>query len=358
MCMRLAFWISFSGHKQKVDEQTVADLLRRDFVSELRETHVGQAKKASTMRFCTSIARLTSFLSLLLATMATQEASGAGTGGQWSTNITYASDNYLQTYDVFRPAEPPPSQQQSYWVIYIHGGFFRDPLVLADSFHPTVDILASALGHPSASHVAGYATLNYRLSQHANHTQPPETPAYDSRNASWPEHLDDVLAGIKQLQATYHFGSNYLLAGHSVGAQMALLVALKAKDKGIVAPRMVLGLSGIYDFPLIHQDHPEYRNLTFNAMKEGEEIAASPTTFPAEAYEQAGVERVLLGHSRDDGLVPWNQVERMVGVLEKAKRGSDYVSVVELHGKHNDIWRDGKESSRAIQTALGLLHAL
>lgn len=295
--------------------------------------------------------------------MAAQENTDAGTRGQWTTGIKYASDNYLQTYDVFRPAEPPSSQQQSYWVIYIHGGFFRDPLVLADSFHPTVDILASPSDHSSASHVAGYATLNYRLSKHTNHTQPASTPTYELRNASWPEHLDDVLASIKQLQATYKFGSNYLLAGHSVGAQMALLVALKAKDKGVVAPRLVLGLSGVYDFPLIHQDHPEYRKMTFNAMKEGEEIAASPTTFPAEAYEGAGVERVLLGHSRDDGLVPWNQVEKMVGVLEKAKRGGasgggDYVSVVELNGKHNDIWRDGKESSRAIQAALELMDAL
>lgn len=309
-----------------------------------------------SIQFHNCFSRLVTLYFLLLATMAAQGDLVATASGQWTTNTEYGSDNYLQTYDVFVPAHSP--SPESCWVVYIHGGFFRDPLVLADSFHATVDILASASGQSLPMHVGGYATLNYRLSQHVNFTQPPETPAYELRNASWTEHLTDVISGIKQLQATYKFGSNYILAGHSVGAQMALLVALKAKDSGIAAPRVVLGLSGIYDFPLVHKDHPEYKALTFNAMKEGEELAASPATFEAEAYEQAGVERVVLGHSKDDGLVPWNQVDRMVEVLEKSSRGSDYVSVLELHGKHNDIWRDGKESSRAILAALKVMNIL
>lgn len=290
--------------------------------------------------------------------MAVQEPTPSEASGQWTTNITYGSDNSLQSYDVFLPAESQSPEHPSCWVLYVHGGFFRDPLVLADSFHATVELLASPSGQPLPLHVAGYATLNYRLSQHTSYPQPRETPAYELRNASWPEHLNDVLSGIKQLQTTYKFGSNYILAGHSVGAQMALLVALKAKDSGVVAPRVVLGLSGIYDFPLIHKDHPDYKALTFNAMKEGEEIEASPATFKVEAYEHAGVERVVLGHSKDDGLVPWNQVDRMVDVLEKSSKGKDYVSVVELHGKHNDIWKDGKESSRAILAALKLTGTL
>lgn len=270
--------------------------------------------------------------------------------GEWSTNIKYGNDNFLQDYDVFIPSKSADSNKPAPWVVYIHGGFFRDPNVLADTFHATVDVIESS-GEGSQPHVAGYATINYRLSKHTNFPQPSDTPAYELRNAVWPEHLDDVLNGIKQLQTTYGFGSNYVLAGHSVGAQLALLVAVKAEEHGIAVPAVVLGLSGIYDFPLIHRDHPEYKALTFNAMKEGEEVAASPITW-AEKYELLGIKHVMLGHSKDDGLVPWNQVDVMVEALEKASKGKDYVSVVELHGAHNDIWRDGKESARAILAAL------
>jgi acetyl esterase/lipase len=271
------------------------------------------------------------------------------TPGEWQRHIRYGKDNVLQDYDVFLPAKQGHPQRSSPWIIYIHGGFFRDPLVLADSFHATVDLIQAS---EHGKHIAGYATLNYRLSKHVNHAQPPDTPEYDLRNASWPQHLDDVLSGIKQLQSTYKFGSDYILAGHSVGAQLALLVALKAQEHGFPAPAFVLGLSGIYDFPLIHKDFPAYKALTFNAMKEGEEVAASPVNYKVEDYKRAGVQHVMLGHSKDDGLVPWNQVDAMVEVLEKSAKGKDFVSVVELHGAHNDIWRDGKESSRAIIAAL------
>lgn len=268
--------------------------------------------------------------------------------GTWRTNVRYAEDNYLQDYDVLLTARPSTPDPPATWIVFIHGGFFRDPLVLADSFHATV----AALELAEQPHVAGYATVNYRLSKHTNYAQPAETPAFDLRNASWAEHLDDVLSGIKQLQKTHGFASNYVLAGHSVGAQMALLAALKAKERGSVAPKVVLGLSGIYDFPLIHEDHPDYKALTFNAMKEGEEVAASPVSYTAAEYQRAGVEHVVLGLSKDDGLVPWNQVDAMVEILGKSSRGRDYVSVMELHGAHNDIWKDGKESSRAILAAL------
>ncbi|ETN39434.1 uncharacterized protein HMPREF1541_05657 [Cyphellophora europaea CBS 101466] len=272
--------------------------------------------------------------------------------GQWMTSIPYAKENFLQSYDIFPTVPKFGSPPPQYWVVYIHGGFYRDPLVLKESFHPTVQLLTSSSNQSLQSSVAGYATLDYRLSPHTNHTQPIDTPPFAQRTAVWPQHLDDVLAAIKQLQSVHKFGSNYVLAGHSVGAQLALLAALRAEDSGFPAPKVVLGISGIYDFPLILEDHPEYSALVFNAMKEGEEIPASPAFHKAEHYEDAGVEKVVLAHSKDDGLVPWNQVEAMSKVLQQSEKGEDYVSVVELHGQHNDIWRDGKESSRAILAAL------
>ena len=126
-----------------------------------------------------------------------------------------------------------------------------------------------------------------------------------------------------------------------------MLAALKAEGNNFVAPTAVLGLSGIYDFGQLHKDHPEYEALTFNALQRGEEVYASPTYYDVASYRAAGVTQVLLAHSHDDGLVPWNQVDRMVEVL--ASGGEGYVQTLEFFGKHNDIWAHGDELERAFR---------
>ena len=262
----------------------------------------------------------------------------------WSRHA-YSTENALQSYDFYIPTSKSQDRGQV-WVIYIHGGYFRDPDVLADSFHATVAELESPAHANAVQQVAGYATINYRLSKHSDRTQPPETSPHDLRDAHWPQHLDDVMSALQHLQHEYKFGSDYLLVGHSVGAQMALLAALQAKNHNIQAPKVVLGLSGIYDFPLIHKDLPTYKEMTFTAMEQGEEGAASPALRSAKEYEEAGVQKMVLGHSKDDGLVPWNQFEVMLTVIPVRTEG------MELFGGHNDIWKDGKESARAVLKAL------
>ncbi|KIW13659.1 hypothetical protein PV08_08850 [Exophiala spinifera] len=276
-------------------------------------------------------------------------SSSLPSSGQWITKAPYASNNYLQTYDVYLADETRSAD--GCWLIYIHGGFFRDALVDSISFHPTVSLLTQN----SSKLIAGYASLNYRLSPSSKNPQDPSsTPPFELRAAVWPDHLDDVCAGLRHLQTTYSFGSNYVLAGHSVGATLALLAAIKGpQSHDVVPPKAVLGLSGIYDFPLLHESHPEYEALTFNAMKRGEEVDASPAVYDAQTYRAAGVAKVLLAHSKDDGLVPWNQVDRMKEILVKGEE--DYVNVLELFGKHNDIWADGKEVARAFDAILKTL---
>jgi acetyl esterase/lipase len=262
--------------------------------------------------------------------------------GQWTTKIAYSDDNFLQTYDVFLSTTVAPSSK-ILWIVYIHGGFFRDSLVDSESFQMAV----SLLGKTPPSSTLNYASINYRLSPSTKHPQDSSTPSFEQRTAKWPQHLEDVCEAIQQLQSRHSFGANYVLAGHSVGATLAMLAALKSKDNGFVAPTAVLGLSGIYDFGQLHKDHPEYEALTFNALQRGEEVYASPTNYEAEAYKTAGVTRVLLAHSHDDGLVPFNQVDRMVEVL--ASGGGGYAQTIELFGKHNDIWANGVELERAIR---------
>lgn len=158
------------------------------------------------------------------------------------------------------------------------------------------------------------------------------------------------------MQTEYSFGPNYVLVGHSVGATLAFLTAIKGiKSHGIVPPKAFLGLSGIYDFPLIHMSHPEYEALTFNAMARGEEGIASPALAEAQAYKAAGVSRILLAHSKDDELVPWSQLDRMKNVLELG--GEGYVQMFEIFGKHDDPWADGRDVARAVIATIEALAA-
>lgn len=263
----------------------------------------------------------------------------------WSTGNAYAKDNRLQTYDVCRPQQATTPGSQQLWVIYIHGGYYRSINSTAEGFHGVVQALESSAPKQLLSTVSGYATIDYRLSPHPDHPQSDDTPDFELRNARWPQHLDDIVAAVKHLSDRYQFGPNYVLAGHSVGAQLAFLVALKAGENGFVAPRVVVGLSGIYDFPAIHEWNPEYKSLTFNAMNEDDQVDASPALHAKKEYAAAGVKKIVLAMSKDDGLVPWEQTEEMAEVLGSA-------TVVEMFGEHDEIWQKGKEAARAIQVGL------
>ena len=314
-------------------------------------------------------------------------------------NITrhqYAQDNILQSYELYVPeldqTHLSDNMGHKYWVIYIHGGYFRDPSVTSSSFYPALDQVASGKhGHShllehednsSAStditpYIAGYVSLNYRLSPHPDKDpqDPGKTPANELRNAQWPQHMYDVLAAIAHLQGKYGFGERYLLVGHSVGATMALLSTLAAQKspfsntKGVASmpatepPMAVLGVSGIYDFPLLHESFHMYIEMTRNAIpNEADDVLASPAGFDSKAYADiwtAGGRKkraVVIAHSRDDGWVDWKQVEAIDGLL-KNEPAVD-VRVSEIYGQHNEIWEEGTELARVIAEAVGVMRRL
>ncbi|KAL2397051.1 hypothetical protein ABEF95_002223 [Exophiala dermatitidis] len=210
-------------------------------------------------------------------------------------NITrhqYAMDNILQSYEIYIPEADTShhgrrhsnAPKQKYWVLYVHGGYFRDPSVTSASFYPALSQLVYSSDHhhlhlphihnpfehqrhhededgpehvnnpfsdPRHRHgelddshdsdtedghgdedirpyIAGYASINYRLSPHHQKApqDPTKTPKYELRDARWPDHIHDVVQAIAHLQQKYGFGENYLLVGHSVGATMAVLSTL------------------------------------------------------------------------------------------------------------------------------------
>ena len=258
-----------------------------------------------------------------------------------------------------------------YWVVYIHGGYFRDPKVQNDSFHPALGQLTNPHHGDShiravQEHIAGYASINYRLSPHERYPEDEKTDAYERRNAKWPEQLDDVLSALRWLQGKYGFGERYLLVGHSVGATMALLACLKGKESKIEPPLAILGVCGIYDFDALHKSFgSEYEYLTKNAGLTPESWKqASPALRERKEYEEKwskGRKRwFLLAQSKTDGLVDWGQVEEMQKVFEGegTEGGEVLVDVVEVKGKHNEVWEKGKELARCVAMGVGEMMGL
>lgn len=284
------------------------------------------------------------------------------------TNIPYSEDSSLNTLDIYLPAPPPPNSDPSaLWLIYIHGGAWRDPSITSSSFDAIRSNLQTS---PVASSITGYASLNYRLSPYPSHPTHPSDPSDPSRNAKHPDHITDILSALLYLQTHYPSSSNYILAGHSVGATLAFQVAMKrywgsqyestfALELNVVPPVAIVGIEGIYDIPALlssHEDSPAYRDFVLNAMASKDIDSASPAVagdFDA-SWEEGRL--VVLAHSPDDELVEGLQTELMCKALvgqgwdDGGKRGRA-VRMVELKGAHDEVWQTG-EASRAIEVAV------
>ena len=86
---------------------------------------------------------------------------------------------------------------------------------------------------------------------------------------------------------------------------------------------------------------------------------ASPVCHTLEEYvskwKMDGLRKVVLAHSKDDGLVEWGQVTRMQDLLAAGNKQNIETSLLELFGEHNDVWVEGKECARAIRHAVEML---
>ncbi|KAG4425520.1 hypothetical protein IFR04_001439 [Cadophora malorum] len=307
------------------------------------------------------------------------------------SSVPYTSKpNALQNFSLWVPApvgsKPEdipsptiiPSSEQGIWIIYIHGGAWRDPLVTASSFTSTVTSLVTnhssifTTSSPSSNNstIAGIASINYSLT--------PKTPADaendDSRRAKHPDHILDVLTALEFLQAKAGFGENYVLLGHSCGATLALQVAMgdfekwKAADssnsglgKVVQKPVAIVGLNGLYDMPTLIRSPGEkhlhlqalYEDFTKRAFGDDESVWMDISPVYVKDWSQAEwvldrkePRQVFLVQSKEDTLVPYWQLEAMRESFLKGgpgKSGNDVLEIKELEaaGDHNDLWKEG-----------------
>lgn len=315
--------------------------------------------------------------------VAVQDDTSTSNTGWYKHRVPYISEGtYLQTLDIWIPAtdstsKEPPSPDNipsvpGTWVIYIHGGAWRDPLVDSSSFTATAQNLLRQASTSDVLPIAGIASLNYNLSPHPHHPTHPAPPADPSqspdpaRMAKHPDHIADVLAALAYLQGNLGVAHDYLLSGHSCGATLAFEVVMDRARLGlgegtpvVARPRVILGLNGLYDLPqFLHApdvSHEKlaalYETFTRNAFGDEEALWEQVCPGPVKDWkmEWPEAQKVVLVQSKQDTLVPYSQLE---GMRESLKTSTAEVTELEAGGDHNDLWKSGDRLANIIETVL------
>ncbi|RAL59619.1 hypothetical protein DID88_006478 [Monilinia fructigena] len=266
-------------------------------------------------------------------------------------DVKYGQEHDLQTLSIYRRKSPEnekplmgavsesTTNSTRIWIIYIHGGAWRDPLVTSSCILPT----ANRLLHSSfESKVFSFASINYRLSSHPSFPQDSSSvPKHTYRNAKHPDHIQDICSALSYLQSKYSIQDKYLLFGHSCGATLAMQIlmgkeflnscGIPYESLSFNLPKYFLGVAGIYDLRLLRDKnpHPAYNDFLTQAFGSNEEVwdEVSPARFPN--FEEFGKSGKILAFatSRDDELVDEKQIDVM---LENAQNVGGGVVVQNL----------------------------
>lgn len=263
------------------------------------------------------------------------------------------------------------------WIIYIHGGAWRDPLIDSSSF----DITASKLLNDPESFFTGIISINYPLSRHPDHPTPSGEPSEANidpgRSAKHPDHIIAVLSAIAYVQQQIGIAHDYVLVGHSCGATLAFQAVMdagrwsKAASSNLPVPAIkkpstVVGLNGLYDLPyFIHDSQgshaslaPVYADFTRGAFGDDEQDwkVVCPTVVEDWAAEWPEGRVVVMVQSKEDTLVPYSQTE----LMKKRLIGHSKLKVVEMDagGDHNEIWERGDELVAILLRTLASLASL
>ncbi|KFY86757.1 hypothetical protein V500_07415 [Pseudogymnoascus sp. VKM F-4518 (FW-2643)] len=264
----------------------------------------------------------------------------------------------LSTVDVWLPeTNGDGSNPEGIWVVYIHGGAWRDPLVTSTSLLPALSHLSP---FPATAQIAGYASLSYRLSPYPTHPSSPSTPVDPSRSAKHPDHLDDVTTGLLWLEKRYGIDGRYVLVGHSCGATLAFQIPEMGRGgERVPRPRCIVGSEGIYDLPALveRNQHPFYREFVVSAFGDDEATwaAASPCRAAGspKLWEKTGL--LIISHSDEDEYVEKEQSLDMLERIKASKTDAQEVVYVPAEGRHDEIHEKGGELARIIEVGVKMV---
>ncbi|KAK6219650.1 hypothetical protein QIS74_05152 [Colletotrichum tabaci] len=278
------------------------------------------------------------------------------------TEHHYAADNELQRLGVW---ELPQTAENAsgYWIIYLHGGAWRDPRKTFHDFEHSIDEIAKT-GSVPKSEIRGFVGIDYRLSPHPLFQQDPAvTPPAELRLAQHPDHLRDIWSALAFLQREYDIQDRYILIGHSAGATLALQLPMGPVALGAAPPSEVkmpaafIGVAGIYELHDFNARHGQsYTQFIAGAFGEDQKSwnKVVPATFSGSFKDALPAQNlILLAWSPDDSLVDEPEIDGMASKLKKD--GVECTVAKNLTHDHDFAWEDGKHIARLLSEALDLL---
>jgi kynurenine formamidase len=224
------------------------------------------------------------------------------------------------------------------------------------AFEPAFEILSMLRFQDT---IAGFASINHRLSPYPDHPTNPSSPSDPSRNAKHPDHLVDVSKAMIFLETKYGISSGFLLVGHSAGATLAFQVQEQFENFKIPIPLGVLGVEGIYDIPVLvktYESISDYREFIENAF--GPDEAVWENASPARSEKPAAWENakaIIIAHSDEDELLDKRQADVMMTRLQQSISCRGKTHYFLATGHHDEIWKEGHELARLVEDALALL---
>ncbi|KAI1101961.1 alpha/beta-hydrolase [Jackrogersella minutella] len=250
------------------------------------------------------------------------------------------------------------ADKDKYWIVYIHGGAWRDPRIAHETFAPSITRILESDDPSSKDSIAAFASIDYRLSPHPDFPQDPSaTPPEQFRGARHPDHLDDVRAAIAFLQRRFAFGARYVLLGHSAGGTLAyqlLATTTTTPDPGF--PEAVFGVEGIYDMAgldaRVGGAYAGFLSAAFGPREHWDEAAPMKS---AGRFADRFAGLAVLGHSPDDELVDMPEAEGMAARLRGDLDADKVLLLRDLEGTHDHVWQDGRGVARIVLRILALL---
>ena len=228
------------------------------------------------------------------------------------------------------------------------------------SFAPAVEVLSNSSLKDS---IAGFASVNYRLSPYPSHTKDPSCPDDRSRNVHYPAHLVDVSRALLYLDDKYRINNRYIVAGHSAGACLAFeLNNWYLPVAQLPQPACVLGISGIYDleaFIEAHSEIPAYRALIENAFPDKSvwEEASPNKSHLSENAKWQNARAIIVSHSDEDELVEKAQASYMLDRARMAPSANEKIHFLPATGAHDEIWESGYILASLITKSIEILQS-
>lgn len=235
----------------------------------------------------------------------------------------------LQKVAVYKHNSNTLSNLPKRWLIFIHGGAWRDP----NNTYEDGNFLISSLLN-SFPNVLSAASIKYRLTSNK--------PV----SAIYPDFVEDLILSLDFLDKNYPI-DEFILVGHSAGAFNALACLtpennlLKAYSNVLSKCKSVIGIAGIYSLPLLLDEDKSYNGFIEEAF--GMNHSAWPLL--AEKLASSPLHKdvkLLIVYSKEDELLNYKYQPKYALETFPSILGQQNVTSGITEGQHEDTYKSPK----------------